>query len=497
MSQPPILVLQMQRMGDLILTFPLLALLHARYPGHPIWTVAEPRFFQDLHPFCPPTVFFPPEASERLRTVHYRAVINLSHRADAAALCGAVSTDARFGTYDTDAGRYIDGYWGLYRASIVHNNRHNLFHWSDLQLLDHCGSGPLPHFDPISTGPQDATLPGPASAHNASPHKGHNSGRVGLFVGASEPNKRPSPQFFGHLGAALLRKGLRPFFLGGPDDVALGQEAQEASGISGSNLCGKHTVAELAEVLRSLALCITPDTGPMHLAAWVGTPVLNLSLGPVHAWETGPRLPGHYILRPRMSCGGCWQCTSTSTHCHSKFHAGRVALVAHTLLHNTRSVPSLHLPGLSLARTTRDARGLYTLESVVPETPSHRMLLAQFWREWFWYRQNSMQPLPPLELAAAALQNTAPALAVRMARCLPRMGKEISRTLGRKGERVGSRGTSQNEPLSPPFWQSLPPLLRPYSGHMQLRLQNAEYSAAAWESVLEDMALLARLFPAA
>lgn len=484
MSQPPILVLQMQRMGDLILTFPLLALLHTRYPGHPIWTVAEPRFFQELRPFCPPTVFFPPEASARLRTVHYKAVINLSHRPDAAALCGAVSADARFGAYTTDAGRYIDGYWSLYRASIVHNNRHNLFHWGDLQLLDHCGHGPMPHFDPITTGQGENT-------GGNTPARALNSGRVGIFVGASEPDKRPSPQFFGHLGAALLRKGLRPFFLGGPDDVALGREAQEVSGISGSNLCGKHSVTELAEVLRSLALCITPDTGPMHLAAWVGTPVLNLSLGPVHAWETGPRLPGHYVLRPRLSCGGCWQCPGAGARCHGKFHAGRVALVAHTLLHNARSLPSLRLPGLSLARTTRDARGLYTLEPVLPDAPSHRMLLAQFWREWFWYGQSSAtQPLPPLEQAAAAVQTEAPALARRLAGCLPRMGKEISQNLGRN---LGRK--TQGAQLSPAFWQSLPPLLRPFSGHMQLRLQNAEYAPTAWEAVLGDLALLARIFP--
>ena len=45
----PLLVLQMQRMGDLILTFPLLGWLARHNPGHPVWTVAEPRFFSALH----------------------------------------------------------------------------------------------------------------------------------------------------------------------------------------------------------------------------------------------------------------------------------------------------------------------------------------------------------------------------------------------------------------------------------------------------------------
>lgn len=473
MSQPPILVLQMQRMGDLVLTFPLLALLQRRYPGHPIWTVAEPRFFQELQPFSPPTVFFPPEARRQLETVQYRAVINLSHRADAAALAGSVNADQRFGAYDTAGGRYIDGYWSLYRASIVHNNRHNLYHWGNLHLLDHCPAT-LPHFDLSATG----------QAHSPSE-------RVGIFVGASEKEKRPSPQFLGELGAALLRKGLRPLFLGGPDDVELGREAQRVSGIAGSNVCGRYSVAELAAVLRSLALLVTPDTGPMHLAAWLGTPVLNLSLGPVNAWETGPLLPGQYVLRPRLSCSGCWQCPTAQPRCHGALHAGRVALVVHTLLVQRGDAAStrlqaLRLPGLSLARTGRDARGLYTLESVLPEIPSHRMLLARFWQEWFWNRQGDTLPTAALEAAAAALAAEAPALTRCLARHLPRMGKEIAHHLPH----------TARQGLAPAFWQSLPPLLRPFSGHMQLRLQNAEYAPQAWEAVLGDMALLARLFPA-
>ena len=37
----PILVIQMQRMGDLILSFPLFLWLMRRYPGHPLWIRSE------------------------------------------------------------------------------------------------------------------------------------------------------------------------------------------------------------------------------------------------------------------------------------------------------------------------------------------------------------------------------------------------------------------------------------------------------------------------
>ncbi|MFW5836988.1 MAG: glycosyltransferase family 9 protein, partial [Desulfovibrionaceae bacterium] len=46
----PVLVFQMQRLGDLVLSFPLLQWLADRYPGHPLWVAAEERFSKPLLP---------------------------------------------------------------------------------------------------------------------------------------------------------------------------------------------------------------------------------------------------------------------------------------------------------------------------------------------------------------------------------------------------------------------------------------------------------------
>ena len=66
MSNAPVLILQMQRMGDLILTFPLMGWLQQHAPEHPLWVVSEPSFFQELMELAPKAVFFPPEAAECL-----------------------------------------------------------------------------------------------------------------------------------------------------------------------------------------------------------------------------------------------------------------------------------------------------------------------------------------------------------------------------------------------------------------------------------------------
>ncbi|MCL1985092.1 MAG: glycosyltransferase family 9 protein, partial [Betaproteobacteria bacterium] len=276
-QQSPSLVLQLQRMGDLILTFPLLARLRLAEPERPVWVVAEERFFKSLMPFAPDVVFFTPEAAPNLTGSSYRRVINLSHRPEAALLCAKLETGERFGMLRNSEHAAINGYWQLYRASLVHNNRHNRFHWSDLNMLD-------------IFSPQDMQRMRPLRP------KAAGQGRVGLFVGASEEGKRPSPLFWAELALALSRKDIHAVFLGGPQDKALATEAAHLARMPMLNLCGRFDLQAFAEFLRELDLLIVPDTGPMHLAAWLGTPTLNLSMGPVHAWETGPAAPGHHVL---------------------------------------------------------------------------------------------------------------------------------------------------------------------------------------------------------
>lgn len=54
----PILILQMQRMGDLVLTFPLLLWLTRLHPGRELWVVGEESFFKGMHQIGPKAVYF-------------------------------------------------------------------------------------------------------------------------------------------------------------------------------------------------------------------------------------------------------------------------------------------------------------------------------------------------------------------------------------------------------------------------------------------------------
>ncbi len=475
----PVLVLQMQRMGDLILSFPLMGMLQNIYAGHPLWTVAEEQFFTPLMPMAPQTVFFPPAAAPKLMQQSYRAVINLSHRPDAALIAGSVKAEERFGAYTQQGTTRIEGAWALYRASIVHNNRYNLFHWSDIYLLDHI---------------QGHTIP----PCNVNVHAQARGKTIGIFVGASEIEKRPSATHFAHIAKALSHKGYKTLFLGGPQEKALGQEIESLSGLKGASLCGKFSLQQLAHVLQNLALFITPDTGPMHLAAWLNTPVLNLSLGPVNPWETGPRsthLAQHTLMQPKLSCAGCWQACSPTPPCHAKLSASAVARVAHALIQEQstgtmQASPKNTAPsfsGIHIYQSTQTEQGLFTLVPSISEQspPSSRQLLARFWQQWFWLRlhkaaqNNDLVPQKEFQDLAHAY----PQLAEKLQLQIVHFGKHLRQEL--KNTLIHKKCTLTNT-----FWENFPPYMHPFSSYAYLYLQNKEYSLKAWEEIIGQMEYL-------
>ena len=68
MAEAPNLIIQLQRMGDLVLSFPLFAWLRRLEPDRPLWVAAEPSFYEALLPLAPPVVFAPPGAASLRRT---------------------------------------------------------------------------------------------------------------------------------------------------------------------------------------------------------------------------------------------------------------------------------------------------------------------------------------------------------------------------------------------------------------------------------------------
>lgn len=466
MGADPLLVLQMHRMGDLILTFPLLMRLRQLFPGHPLWVVAEPNFFQDLMPLAPDAVFFPPEHCPTLAKEKYAAAINLSSSPVAAACMAKLQAPLKLGPVADGTGLHIKGFWQLYRAALTQNNRHNAFHWADMHLLD---LAPVPDISSIKR-----TLPQAAGTR-----------RVGLVLGASEAAKRPDVDFWARLAVRLTRAEVTPVFLGGKAETALGEAVGRRCALPQANLCGRLSLKDLAVVMRTLDLCVTPDTGPMHLADFVGVPVLNLSMGPVHARETGPTSPNQWVLRAPISCVGCWQCQRTRLFCKQAFLPLPVAQTITALLqHSPGSLQSdIEEPaGLALYRTGRDDLGLHTLtRCAAAPAPSCRPLLEDVWQAAFLFLYDPRQE-PMLRQRLGQLYAGAPALARFLATRLTRLCAECARLLRQGGT------------LSADYWRSQPNAIRLFAGHLQMSLQNSGFSAEGWRASLQQLGSLAQLF---
>lgn len=81
-----------------------------------------------------------------------------------------------------------------------------------------------------------------------------------------------------------------------------------------ANLAGKTDLKTLAALYEKTSIVVSTDTGPMHLAAAIGTPVVAL-FGPTAPWRTGPFGPGHTIIKADLECSPCFKRQCDTINC--------------------------------------------------------------------------------------------------------------------------------------------------------------------------------------
>ena len=119
--------------------------------------------------------------------------------------------------------------------------------------------------------------------------------------GAAWPNKRWDPVRFAEV-ATFLRdvRGLAPFVLWGPGEEPVARAVVESSsGIA--RLAPPTQIADLVALCRRASLMISGDTGPLHIAAAVGTPVVSI-FGPTDPARNGPWSPVDATISRYDSC---------------------------------------------------------------------------------------------------------------------------------------------------------------------------------------------------
>jgi heptosyltransferase-2 len=129
--------------------------------------------------------------------------------------------------------------------------------------------------------------------------------KVIIHAAASLPAKQwPLERFAAVMGHLQKRYRARFIYTGAQEDGLLYQEIERHGAFGGLNLCGKTTLRENLSVYRAADLFFGVDSGPMHMAAAVGVPVVGL-FGPTDERKWGPWGEGHTVITRRLSCHPC------------------------------------------------------------------------------------------------------------------------------------------------------------------------------------------------
>jgi hypothetical protein len=140
--------------------------------------------------------------------------------------------------------------------------------------------------------------------------------KIALNPGSSSPDRRWPPSYFAELAVRLSAAGLVPVLVGAPGDREVCAEVVKQCAVTLPNYCGQTNVSQMARLLSETSLLVSVDTGAVHIAASVGTPVIGLYGATASFRETAPWGEGHVILQaplgselaqlaPDLVCSAC------------------------------------------------------------------------------------------------------------------------------------------------------------------------------------------------
>jgi ADP-heptose:LPS heptosyltransferase len=155
-----------------------------------------------------------------------------------------------------------------------------------------------------AVGTREFPLPDdPAAAERVARDLGGRSGFALLNPGGGWKSKVWPPERFGALASLLHARGLPALVTWGPGEEALA-DAVVAASRGAARRTFPTTLLEYVELARRARVVVAADTGPLHLACAVGTPVVAL-FGPTDPARNGPFAPADVVVHRRPACFPC------------------------------------------------------------------------------------------------------------------------------------------------------------------------------------------------
>jgi lipopolysaccharide heptosyltransferase I len=286
-----ILIVKLGALGDVVHAIPVAAALRRAFPSSRIdWLVgSKHREILDLVPVIDRRLVLNDSrvfaAIRALRASTYDVAIDLQGLIKSAVLARAsgaarvVGFTSRYAREPLARWFYSDAYdpggGGMYHI----DERHVVY--TNLGILETLGiHAGLPEFplDPVESAVASAVAT-------------QTGGRFAILnPGAAWPNKRwPAARLAAIAVELRARHALASVAVWGPGEEALAREVVDKSG-GAALLSPPTTIADVVALARGASLYLSGDTGPAHIAAAVGTPIVGI-YGPTRPSRNGPLSP--------------------------------------------------------------------------------------------------------------------------------------------------------------------------------------------------------------
>jgi heptosyltransferase I len=331
-----ILLIKLSAVGDVVHTIPVLNKLRRRYPDTQIdWlvssTIAE---FLGPHPAISNVIEFVREdwatwrpasfansarLAGRLRAEKYDLVIDLQGQLRSGLLVVATGAPVRIGF-----GKPVARRWDELSRKLPDEARKHAWqgaregswlaysHYIPLPSLEvhavdrYLAVGPMLGLD---EGAADFSFPIPREATDRIDALLHyydiaRAKLVALAPGTIWETKQWQSEGFAEVARHFLQKGFAVTLIGATREHAL-CEAVAALAPGAINLAGETTLPELAALTCRSAICVTNDSGPMHLAVALGRPVVSV-FGPTNPLWAGPYHRADAVLQAGIPCSPCY-----------------------------------------------------------------------------------------------------------------------------------------------------------------------------------------------
>jgi len=306
-----ILVRAVNWVGDAVMTTPAIGAVREHFPQAEITLLANSLVSQlfSPHPWVDRLITFDRNGAHRgftgrfrlaaqLRKEAFDAAIILPNSFDSALIPWLAGIPVRLGKNSDGRGLLLTG---CYRPDELTPICHEVEYY--LGLLGHFGitgqaAAPFLSTTPAEDGEAAALL----DRHGIRA----DDFLLGINPGAAFGSaKRWYPDRFADVARQLSRlKKARVVIFGGPGETDIAAEIEQHLGGVCLNLAGTTTVRGLMALIRKCSLFITNDSGPMHVAAAFGVPLVAIFGSTDHA-TTSPYTERAVVVRKDIECAPC------------------------------------------------------------------------------------------------------------------------------------------------------------------------------------------------